>query len=430
MRRLMWLLMVLPACGAPCPTSPLAPIADPGWVLRMNEAPDVPPPMGTPGRETFVDPPGMATYAAFAIYDGAGAVANERWLDTYTGLAGVPGTVNAASSLPSRLAPGALTVLLADGTRPAVTLELGTGARTLELVTYAGAPTAAGQLVDLAPLGDGRALVTRRRGAGGAGGDLLLVDAATDRGVLQSFALAALSSGAVEPGAIAPLFDASGVAARAVVGLALPDEPGAGAVAIVDLAGGDVRRLDVAGLAGCGAVVSLAPDPTGVPRAAALCAGDLTVPPEDRAGVGLALLEAAPDLPVAVAAGRPSSTLFGGRVPTHALVALAGAWVAVVAGGDPTLGRPDSLLAVHLTSDAAALLLEEPWTEAFGAPLGQGAFRGAELWWPSARFAVHRFAMTGDDATASFAPLAGAPLPSCSRLPPRELRALPLPPAP
>lgn len=423
MRRLAWLLLLLPACGAPCPTEPLAPLVDSGWVLRMNEAPDVTPPMGTPGRETFVDPPGLETYAAFAVYDGTGALANERWLDTYTVLEGVPGTVNAATAMPSRLTTGALTVLLADGTRPALTFDPATGGRTLELATYAGAPAAAGQLVDLSPLDDGRAVVTRRRGAGGVGGDVLIVDTSADRGVLQTRPLAGLSSGVVEPGSIARL-GATAIDPRVVIGLALPDEMGAGAVAVVDPDTGDVMRLDLPGLSWCGAAVSLAPSPEGAGRVGVLCTGDLTRAPEERVGVGLALLEATPDGPVALAAGRPASTLFSGRLPTHGLAGLAGTWVAVVAGGDPALARPDALFAVDLASDAGTLLVEERWDEVLGQPLGQGDFRGTELWWPSARGAVYRFSMTGADASATFTMLDGAPLPSCSRLPPRELRAI------
>lgn len=430
MRRLAWLLLLLPACGTPCPTDPLAPVVDPGWVLRMNEAPELTVPMETPGRETFVDPPGLATYAAFALYDGAGGLANERWLDSYTPLELVGGTVNAASALPTQLPVGGLTVLLADGTRPALTFDLATGERTLELATYAAPPSAAGQLVDLAPIGAGLALVTRRRSAGGFGGDLLLVDTASDRGVVETYALGDLSAGAVEPGSVAPLRDATGAATRAIVGLGLPDEPGAGAVAVIDTATGVVTRLDVPGLEQCGAAVSLAPDAAGVARVAVLCSGDLSRPVEERTGVGLARIEAAPDLAVTVAAGRTAASLFTGRVPTHALVALAGTWVAVVAAGDPTLGRPDALLAVDLASDAASLLVEEPWTDVYGAPLGQGDFRGSELWWPSARGTIYRFEMIGADALASFAPMPSPALPACSRLSPRQVRAIPAPPAP
>ena len=42
-----------------------------------------------------VDPPGLATYAAFALYDGAGGLANERWLDSYTPLELVGGNAGA-----------------------------------------------------------------------------------------------------------------------------------------------------------------------------------------------------------------------------------------------------------------------------------------------------------------------------------------------
>ncbi|MBX3268624.1 MAG: hypothetical protein KF729_00090 [Sandaracinaceae bacterium] len=423
MRRALWLLLILPACGTPCPRDPLAPVADPAWVVRMHEPPDLSLPVGMPGGETFTDPPGMQTYAAFALYDGAGLLANERWLDTYTTLPRVPGTVNAACSIPSRLAPGVLTVLLADGTRPAVSLDAASGARAGELVTYASPPEVAGQLVDLAALGDGRALVSRRRAPGGVGGDVLLVDDG-ERGVLFTYALGALSTGAVEPGAIA-LVEEGGAPTRAVVGLALPGEPASGAVAVIDTTTGEARRLDLPGLERCGAVVALAPSADGVARVAVLCVGDLTREPAERAGVGLALLEAPPGLPVTVASTRLASSLFSGRVPSRALVALAGAWVAVLAEGDPDGSRPDAVIAVHLGSDAATLLLEAPWTEAFGASLGQGDFRGTELWWPDARGAVHRFAMQGEDERATFELLAGAPLPGCSRLPPREVRAIP-----
>lgn len=429
MRRFAWLLLLLPACGTPCPTDPLAPVVDPGWVLRMNEMPEVTPPTGTPGREAFVDPPGLDTYAAFAVYDGTGNLANERWLDSYTVLESVPGTVNAATALPSRLGTGALTVLLADGTRPAVTFDPTTGDRTLELATYAGAPAAAGQLVDLSPLDDGRAVVTRRRGEGGVGGDVLVVDTMADRGVLETFALTGLSSGRVEPGSIARL-GATAVDPRVVIGLAIPDEPGAGAVAVVNPDTGDVARYDLPGLSWCGAVVSLAPGETGTGRVGVLCAGDLTLPPEERTGVGLVLLEAAPAGPIALTASRTAATLFSNRLPTQGLVALAGTWVAVVSSGDPDVGRPDALLAADLGSDAAALLVEEVWTDVYGAPLGQGDFRGTELWWPSVRGGIYRFSMTATDAAATFTPLDPAPLPSCSRLPPRELRAIPSPPTP
>ncbi|MCA9606539.1 MAG: hypothetical protein KC619_13130 [Myxococcales bacterium] len=429
MRRFAWLLLLLPACGTPCPTDPLAPLAEPGWVLRMNEAPDVTPPTGTPGLETYVDPPGLDTYAAFAVYDGAGNLANERWLDTYTVLEGVAATVNAATALPSRLAPGALTVLLADGTRPALTFDPTTGNRSLELASYASAPSVAGQLVDLSPLDDGRAVVTRRRGEGGVGGDVLVVDTIADRGVLETFSLAGLSSGPVEPGAIARL-GATAVDPRVVIGLALIDEPSAGAVAVVNPDTGDVVRYDVPGLSWCGEAVALAPSDVGAGRVGVLCSGDLTRPPEERSGVGLALLEAAPDGPVALVAGRTASTLFSNRLPTYGLVALAGTWVAAVSGGDPEVGRPDALLAVDLGSDAATVLVEEVWTDLYGAPLGQGDFRGTELWWPSARGAVYRFSMTGTDAAATFAALDPAPLPSCSRLPAREVRAIPALPTP
>lgn len=430
MRRLAaLLLLVLPACGTPCPTDPLTPLTDVAFVVRFNEAPVVTPPMMTPGLETFYDPPGVGTYAAFALYGDLG-VANERWLDSATTLEGVAGTVDAASALPSRLSPGTVTLLLADGLRPAVGFATATGEPALSLSTYAAPPDAAGQLVDLAPMGDGTALATRRRSAGGAGGDLLLVDAVGDRGVLETFSLAGLAAGAIEPGAVAPLYDASGLATRALVSLALPDEDDAGAVAVVDVETGDVRRFDVPGLTACGDVVALPADATGVARAAVLCTGDLTAAPAERRGVGLALLEAAPDLPVALAAGRPSSSLFSGRLPTESLVGLAGAWVAVVAGGDVTTGRPDALVAIDLASDAATVLLEEPRDDAFGAPLGHGDFRrdalgGGELWWPSARGVIHRFSMTGEDATAAFTALDGAPLPDCSRLSPREVRAIP-----
>jgi len=411
------LFCALAACGTPCPSDPLTPAAGAGWVVRFNALPNVAPPSTTPGEEALGEPPGLGTYAAFALYDDSGAIMNERWLDSATTLVGVVGGVNAATVLPQRLEPSSLTVLLADGLRSALTFDLSTGARGLDLTSYSSLPDSAGQLVDLVALGDGTALVSRRRAADGLGGDVLRVDREADLGVLASFSLGLLSDGRVEPGNIAALGD------RAVVGLGLLDEPATGAVAVLDLNDGSVTRLELFGLSGCGRVVSL--ELAG--RVGVLCTGDLETSPESRTGAGFALLEGVSGEPVQVVATRPAARLFAGRSPTHGLVRLRGDWVAAVARGDALEGRPDALMAVHLSSDAASLLHEEAPDESYGAELGQGDFRD-ELWWPSARGAIYRWSMTGTDNSATFALLEpSAALPGCSRLPPREVRALPSP---
>jgi len=416
-RLLAWIPLLI-ACAAPCPTEPLVPAPEARWAARFHEPGSPPMTVGTEGMERFSDPPGVATYAAFALYDEAGAAVAERWLDTFTPLPSVTGTVNAATRFSTRTPDGALTLLLADGLRPAVRLDAASGEPILVEATWASAPEVAGQLVDLAPLPDGTALATRRRAPGGLGGDLVRLDVVGDGGVIETVALSELSSGRVEPGTIAV------VDGRAVIGLSLLDEPDAGAVAVYDLERATVARLDVPGLTACAQVVRLA---TG--RVAALCTGDLARPGE-RADAGFARIDAPLDDAASVVDGRLTSALFRDRPPTGALVALNGAWVAAVSRGEPATGRPDALMAVDLASDAATLLLEEAWTEAFGESLGEGAFAAGELWWPSARGVIHRFAMTGEGASASFEALAGAALPGCSSLSPRAVAALGAPPMP
>ena len=415
-RTLAWIPLLL-ACAAPCPTDPLVPAPDARFAVRFHEPPAPPMPDETAGMETFSDPPGVATYAAFALYDEAGQVVAERWLDTFTPLDAVIGTVNAATRFATRTPDGQLTLLLADGLRPALRVDVATGEPTLVAPTWVAAPTAAGQLVDLAPLPDGTALATRRRAPDGLGGDLVRLDVANGGAVLESVALSALSSGRVEPGTVAV------VEGRAVIGLSLLDEPGAGAVAVYDLERATVERVDVPGLSNCAQVVRLASG-----RVGALCAGDLADPA--RAGVGFARIEATLDAPPAVLDGRPESTLFRDRAPTGALVALSGEWVAAVSRGDPTSGRPDALIAVDLASDAATLLLEAPFDEAFGGTLGAGAFAGGALWWPSARGVIYRFAMTGEDAAATFDALEPASPPGCFSLSPRAVSVVGPAPSP
>lgn len=486
---LLALLLVVPACGTPCPTSAPLLLPRPGtdpqrWVVRFNEAPAAPEPMMLPGMETFVDPPGTETYAVFAVYSGT-EILNPRWLDNYTRWVGASATVNAAAMMPSRLGADELTLLLPGGARPIVTFDITDGEVTHEIATSVSPPEAGGQIVDVARLAwddEELALATRRRGSGGVGGDLLLIDTAAPvpgevpLGVLQTVSLAALSTGAVEPTWIVAIAG-DDLVSRVIVGLHLIEEENAGAVAVINLERPVIRptstsaritsieRLDLVGLAWCTGIVPLPPERVAAdtPRAAVLCTGDVTQPAMERNGAGIAVLDSAPGEPVRVASVRLASTLFSGRPPTGELIALAGDWVAYVSRGDAASALTDALMAIDLgaTSDAREILYEEPWTEGLGAPLGRGDFAPAsgiardatrdcapsvvatygELWWPAARVGILRWTMRcSAEGSVSFLfrdnddladPSDDSPeLPGCHRLPARSVRALPRTAAP
>lgn len=416
------LLVAAPACEpAPCPSDPLAPLSEPAWVVRFNETPMVDPSTVIPGVDRFTDPPGVGTYAAFAIYDTTPSLLDERWVDSYAAYPRASAGVDAASALPSELSAGALTLLLASGPRPAVTFDLASGSAR-EAAPWANAPEAGGQLVDLAMLGDGTALAARRRGTGGVGGDLVLLDVADERGVIATYGLESLSTGLVEPIEIALLAGADGVASRAVVAIALADESDAGAVAVVDLASGALSRLDLPGASRwCLEVSSLAPD-AAIPsraRVAVLCAGDRSLAVDERAGAGLILLEADASESVRIAGTVTAAALPARRPPEQSLRGLEGAWVAYVSLGDPGEPRPDALVVANLSSGAAEVLYEERWSDVHGPALGDGAFDG-ELLWPSVS-GVMRWSLSD----GVFTPLEPAPLPSCHTLPARVVRAIP-----
>jgi hypothetical protein len=424
------LALPLAGCPTPCPSEPLTSFTEPPrWVARLNDrptAPEAPPPAGTgapiPGTGTVLDPPGVGDYAALAVYGAEGPPLNERWLDSFTTWEGATAPVDAAAWLPRRMTAGRLTLLLSTAGRPVARFDLAGGGVLDELPVWESPPDAGGQLSDLAPLGDGTALASRRRASGARGGDLVLLELDAPGRVARTYELSGLSSGAVWPGRIAPL-DAE----TAAVGLGLPDEPEAGAVALVNVRTGEARRVEVPGLASCGAVAALAPDPAlpDARRVAVLCTGDPMAEPSERRGAGLALLSVTG--PAArVEATRPSAELFEARPPTDSLVGLAGAWVAVRSLGDPRAGRPDALMVADLSSGAAARLAEEPWTERWGEGLGHGGFAAdaMELRWPSVRGGILRWRMEGDGPDAAFTPLPAVPTPDCSSLPVRVVRPL------
>lgn len=403
--------MVLSGCpSTPCTSEPLTPAADARWVARYNEAPPPPePPLGIPGIDEVPDPPGLGTYAALALFDGTGALLNERWLDGFVQWEEASGWVDAAAYLPTQTGPS-LTLLLATGSRPVARFDLATGTVD-ETPVHAVYPSAGGQLIDLAAFPDGTALATRAEDDLGGGRDLVRVDGFQ---VQDTLALAALSLGVVEPGRIAALSNET-----AVVGLSLPDEPNVGAVAWVD-GSGRVDRIDVPELTNCADVASF----RDADRVAILCAGDVTAPPRDRMGAGFAILELSPTGPPRFVTTRPASTLFPDSPPTRGLVALEGGWVAAVSGGTPLDGQDDVLYVVDLeATDGGSVLWSEAWTPSLGAALGAGDFlpSTSELWWPSATSGVLRWSKDG----RTFTPLPNAAPPTCLGSPPRVVRALP-----
>ncbi|HJL14256.1 MAG TPA: hypothetical protein RMH99_01300, partial [Sandaracinaceae bacterium LLY-WYZ-13_1] len=417
--------LALAGCPEPCPAEPLAPTAEaPRWVARVNDRATVEAPTNPlPGPDPAIDPPGTGRYAAFALYPAEGPPLNDRWLDSFTRWDGATVSVDAATTVPRALPPGELTLLAAAGGRPILGFSLATGAPLTEVAPWDTPPTAGGQLVDRVRLDAGTAVASRARTEDGRGSDLVRLDLLEGAGP-EPLALSALSPGPVRPGRLARLGEDT-----VLVGLALPDEPGAGAVAVVNARTGDTRRVDLPGLRSCVSVVALPPDPDAPDeaRAGVLCTADPTAPPGARAGVGFALVAVEDGGAVRVAATRPAEELFADRPPTGGLVALAGDWVAAVSRGDPSAGRPDALLAADLSSDAGALLYEEAWTERWGEALGEGGYAAdlAELRWPSVQGGILRWQMRGEGPSAAFTPLEAAPAPGCSRLPVRVVRALP-----
>lgn len=424
MRAMRWTVLtalcaLLPACVVPCPDEPLArPSEPPAFVVRLHDR-LTPPEPGVPGVDRILPPIGAGEYALHALYAADGRPIAERWLDTVTVWEGATGVVDAASVLPARMRPGALTLLLADGPRARVRFETSSGLLLGQRDTWGATPAAGGELVAQIDLGDGTVLLSRRRTDASPAGVLWIDADERDGEPRDVFALDGLSSGRVTPGRGAP----AGVG-RAILTVGLEDEPAAGAVALITPGDDDLSRFELPGVSGCVDAAPLAPAGD-VARVAVLCVGDPSSAARD--GAGLVLLEAAPALPPRVAVTRAQAELFVDHPPTGALVALAGSWVAYLSAGDEE--RADALIAVDLTSDAGAILWEEDRSERWGGALGEGDFAPGtgELWWPSVEEGVLRFQQVGEGADARFDVLAAAPPPGCTNLPARQARHLPAP---
>lgn len=403
------LLLLLPACDATfCEADRLAtPTGTPRWVVRFHDQLDFEPPMEIPGQETFFDPPGSETYTSYSLYDDTGAVVAERWIDTLTSWESATATPSAADRMPSIAPADELTLLLANGRRSSVSFALTDGEVLTETPGYGVPPDVSGQLWDELRVSERLAIATRRRHEGG-GGDLVLFDP-IDRVTLRTLDVSRLSSGRVEPGRIARL-DAD----RLVIGLTLLDEPSRGAVALVELSTEAVSRLEVQGLEGCNEVASR--DTAG--EVAVLCRGDVLQAPEERAGVGLAVIVTTEEIP-GVELRRVGDATLARWVPTGRLVPLADGWVAVLSRGDP-LGRDDALVAIDLDGEGVEVLRQERHDDRFGEGLGGGDFGGGELWWPSVFGGVLRWRQEGD----TFTSLEPADVPVCETTPAREIRYL------
>lgn len=373
------------------------------------------------GHERATDPPGIGSYASFAVYGEEGAALNPHWLDSYTAWESATTVADAATALPRHMRRGELTLMLAGAGRPVVSFDLSSGEVTRNAPTWDRPPEIGGQLHDLVELLDGTALASRQRTGDGRGGDLVLLDLGRGK-VLRSFDLSGLSTGSVWPVELAMLG-----AEMAVVGLELPGEPDAGAVATVHVRTGEVRRLDLPTFQRCTSVVRLtsAASAAGPDQAAVLCTGDLRVSTIERRGAGLAWLVGDAGA-VTVGATRSSGELFEHRPPTGPWTGLAGTWVAVLSRGDPDVGRPDALFVADVSSEAAVLLYEERWTDRFGEGLGSGGFSPGtmELRWPSVSAGLLRWRMTSAGADARFDALPAVPAPGCSNAPARVVRAL------
>ena len=455
-------LLALAGCGTPCAAPPaLAAVSEtPRWAVRFNGRPsETAPTTPLPGAEDEIpDPPGTGTYAAIGLYSdpapgGAPSLLSERWMDSTTLWEGATGSIDASTRLPTFGRDGELLFVLSSGTRNVVSLALvgaEPGRVVLDVPTRIPATvgvTTGGGLFDLAPIdlpeipGPEQAIASRLRSSDGLGDDLVLLDlrsgASEEAGVVGAISLATLASGTVAPTQVVPLPNELGVSDRALVALGLPDEPNVGAVAIVAPQTGDILRFDLPGLARCTWAVRLEPrssDPS-IARVGVLCVGDVTLPPTERSGAGLALLTIPPNAGPSVEAIRPLSSLYPERPPTGPMVALAGDWVAVVSRGARDGSRPDTLLAYDLGSDAGAALDEEFWDPTYGEALGDGAYArelgaNGELWWPSSTRGILRIEMfggTGVDAQFRLLDSAEriAPSPGCTRLPARVIRRLP-----
>jgi hypothetical protein len=452
--------LVLAGCGTPCAApAPLGAVPEaPRWAVRFNDRPPDPEPsMPLPGMEEEVrDPLGAGTYATIGLYadptaGGAPVLLHERWMDSTTTWEGATGSIDASTRLPMFGRVGELLFALTSGTRSVVSLALvgpEPGRVILDVPTRVGATAGVtgGALYDLAPIdlpeipGPEQAIASRLRASDGIGDDLVLLDLRSgvgeEAGVVRAISLSTLASGTVGPAQVVPLPNELGVSDRALVALGLPDE-GAGAVAIVSPETGAAFRFDLPGLARCAWAVRLTPlaSAPNTARVGVACVGDVTLPPNERRGAGLALLTIPPDAGPSVEAIRPLSSLYPERPPTGPMVALAGDWVAIVSRGMADGSRPDTLFAFDLSSDAGAPLDEEYWTPGYGEGLGEGAFapelgENGELWWPSVSRGIVRIEMfggTGVDAQFRWLDDAArvAPLPGCARSPARVIRRLP-----
>jgi hypothetical protein len=412
---------VATGCGTPCPSTPLTPLASsPRFVLELTD-------FGAPGAMPSVPDGGVSEpepapvvlpeYATLAFYGGTStlAVQHERWIDTYALWQGAAETYDARDGLPWSQPAGRLTLLMRQS--PSVAgFALPSGALVHDLAVPVMGTPEGDTLVDLAPVAGGLALASHRDGR------LSVLDLRDDGALLRTLDVASTVGTSVRAGRVAPL----GAGTQAVVGLDVAER---GLVALVDVGAGAVSLLELPGLRRCMEVAALPADASrpGLQRVGVLCVGEPGESPEAPLGAGLALLEADADTPLTLVVGRPLSTLFPGFAPTHALVGLNGGWVAVASRGGPE--RLDALLAIHLESDAGALLWQEAWTEQWGPGLGEGAFdpSASELVWPSVRSGLLRFRQVGTRSDARFDALPSARTPDCFRLAPRRARYLPRP---
>lgn len=401
MRRLRWVVLLLSACTPPCEDQPLAPPERAAaFAVELSDR-------GSPDRDVGNDAgvPVDEDLSALALYDGDGALAQDRWLDTAAAWDGARGRFDAQSALPGDQKPGGVTFLLQEPPS-VITIDPASGAVVRDLALPDG-----GALIDFIAA-SGIGLLSRADG-------LSTID--LERGaVVDTIDLATLVGAGSKPARMALV--AEDAPTRVVVGLERPAGE-TGAVLVVDVATGVASTLELPGLRGCTEISALATAAGEPAQLAALCTGDLDLEPSLRTAAGIALLEAEPDGPVRATQIRnvPSPT-----PPSEALVGTSDGWIAVLSRGEPDV-RPDVLVAMHLERGEQVVLREEPHSYRYGPALGEGAFNPdtRELWWPSVSGGIVRFRLDGEGADAAFVEAESASTPNCQRFPARRVRHLP-----
>lgn len=354
------------------------------------------------GKPTFAVALSDYESAGVALIDGDGKVLSKKYISSGSAVPGLSSALHGDIGLPTRACEaGLLTLVARYGGDYVLQVDLSDGKAVHQIATQgmSGGAAYSGNPQDILCLGDGQALVSRFEPSVQAGADALdqgddilridldkekrlsRVDLSKLRGKLGGDTVYA------RPGSIVR------VGRHALVGLSrltASFAAGEGMVAIVDLADGKVRGLDLPKLNNCGILTPVAGRDDAV---IVSCSG---YPFGDRASSGLLLVSLDEQGEAEIEHSFQSSKA---QPPIYAYpVSLGGTRVAAVATGDFTKMTPDISYVVDLaTADASELFMSSSAGE-----IGRGAFRidTGLLLIPDAGEGVRTFMVGADEVTA------------------------------